>query len=88
MKQHNSQRPSQHSRMPLVVNEGRRILRSSARRAGAVANRFARRGRRIVGETVQQTGRLARNKPWIGLGTALCTGLCFGALASWLYFRD
>jgi ElaB/YqjD/DUF883 family membrane-anchored ribosome-binding protein len=87
MKQHNSERPVQ-SRVPLVVVEGRRMIRSSARRASVVAGQVARKGRRIVGRTVHETERLTKKNPWVGLGAAACTGLCIGAIASWLIFRD
>ena len=87
MKQHNSERPIQ-SRVPLVVVEGRRMIRTSAKRAGEVAGVVARKGRRIVGRTVHQTELLTKKNPWIGLGAATCTGLFFGALAVWLFRRD
>jgi ElaB/YqjD/DUF883 family membrane-anchored ribosome-binding protein len=87
MKQHNSSdRPSQ-SRIPLVVVEGRRMLRTSARRASAVAGRVAKRGRRIVDRTVRQTEQITRRNPWIGLGAAACTGLFVGVLTTWLIRR-
>lgn len=88
MKQHNSERSTEHSRVPLIVVEGRRMIRSSARKAGDVATQVARKSRRIVDRTVQRTERMARRNPWMGLGAAMCTGLCLGAVASWLYFRD
>ena len=87
MKQHNSERPIQSRVSPIVV-EGRRMIRTSARKAGAVAGNVARRGRRIVGSTVHRTEVLTKRHPWAGLGAAACTGLCLGALAGWLYFRD
>ena len=87
MKQHNSDRPIQ-SRVPLVMLEGRRIIRSSARKAGVVAGQVARKGRRIVNRTVHQTELMTKRHPWAGIGTAACTGLFVGALAVWLFRRD
>jgi ElaB/YqjD/DUF883 family membrane-anchored ribosome-binding protein len=72
-------------RIPLVVvEEGRRLLRRTARRAGSVA----RQSRRFLGESVDRTGRYARRNPWIGIGTAACTGACIGALVTFLLYRD
>ena len=87
MKQHNSERPIQ-SRVPLVVVEGRRMIRTSARKAGEVAGQVARKGRRMVNRTVHETELLTKRNPWVGLGAAACTGLCIGAIAGWLIFRD
>lgn len=88
MKQQNSDKSTEHSRVPLIVVEGRRMLRRSAKKAGAVATRVARKSRRVVGQTVERTERLARRNPWKGLGTAMCTGLFVGALVTWLVVRD
>ena len=84
MKQHNSDRPIQ-SRVPQVMLEGRRMIRTSARKAGKVAGEVAREGSRIVGRTVHQTELMAKRHPWVGIGTAACTGLFFGALAGWFF---
>jgi ElaB/YqjD/DUF883 family membrane-anchored ribosome-binding protein len=86
--QQNSERSTEHSRVPLIVVEGRRMLRRSARKAGDVATRVARKSRRMVGQTVQRTERLARRNPWTGLGAAMCAGMGVGALLTWLVIRD
>lgn len=88
MKQQNSERTSEQGRIPLVVVEGRRMIRRSAKRAGVVANRVVRKSRRIVGKKVHQTELLARRNVWASLGSALCTGMAVGFLATWLYYRD
>jgi ElaB/YqjD/DUF883 family membrane-anchored ribosome-binding protein len=89
MKQNSERTPEGAAgRIPLVVVEGRRMLRRSALRAGATAAKVARQGRRIVGRTVERTGRYARLHPWSGLGAAACAGACVGALLAFLYFRD
>lgn len=88
MKQHNSEKSTETSRVPLLVVEGRRMLRRSAKKAGDVARRAARKGRRAVGRTVDRTARMARLNPWKGLGAAMCTGLFIGAVATWLVIRD
>ncbi len=75
-------------RIPLVVVEGSRMLRRSARKAGATATMVARQGQRIMGRTVDRTERYARRHPWTGLGAAACTGACIGALLAFFYFRD
>ena len=87
---HNSERSPEHAagRIPLVVVEGRKLLRRSAKQAGATATRVARQGRRIVGRTVEQTERYTKRKPWMGLGAAACTGACIGALVAFFIFRD
>jgi ElaB/YqjD/DUF883 family membrane-anchored ribosome-binding protein len=87
MKQHNSDRPIQ-SRVPLVVLEGKRMIRTSARKASKVAGQVAREGTRIVGRTVHQTELMAKRHPWVGIGTAACTGLFFGALAAWFFTKE
>jgi ElaB/YqjD/DUF883 family membrane-anchored ribosome-binding protein len=74
--------------VPLIVVEGKRMLKRSARRAGETATRVARRGRRLVGKTVHQTERLARRNPWTGLGIALGAGFLVGGLCSLLFWRD
>jgi ElaB/YqjD/DUF883 family membrane-anchored ribosome-binding protein len=89
MKQHNSDRSSQiQSRIPIVLAEGRRVLRSSTRKAGEVAGQVARKGRRIAVRTVHQTELMTKRNPWVGLGAAACTGLFLGAIATWLFNRD
>jgi ElaB/YqjD/DUF883 family membrane-anchored ribosome-binding protein len=89
MKQHNSDRSSQiQSRLGPVMLEGRRMLRTSARRASVVAGQVARKGRRIVGRTVHQTELITKRSPWVSLGAAACTGLFLGAIATWLFRRD
>jgi len=75
-------------RVPLLVGEGRKLIRRSARKAGETATRVARGSRRIVGQTVERTERYARRNPWMGLGAAACTGAFIGAVASFLFFRD
>jgi len=91
MKMHNSEKSIQ-SRVSDVALEGRRMLRSSAHKAGEVAGEVARRGRRIVGTTVHQTEIMTKRHPWVGLGTAattgICVGACLGALVTWLFRRD
>ena len=86
MKQ-NSERTPNSARVPLIVVEGKRLIRKSAQRAGETASRVAQKGRRLVGNTVYRTERLTRRNPWVGLGAALCTGACVGALCTFLYFR-
>ena len=89
MKQHNSDRSSQiQSRIGTVMLEGRRMIRTSARRASVVAGQVARKGRRIVGRTVHETELATKRHPWVGLGAAACTGLFLGAIATWLFRRD
>ena len=88
---HNSEKSPEPvaGRIPLVVVEqGRKLLRRTARRAGGTARSVARQSRRFVGETVDRTERYARRNPWMGLGTAACTGACIGALLTFLFFRD
>jgi len=75
-------------RIPLVVLEGRKMLRRSARKAGVTATKVARQGRRWAGRTVERTERYARRKPWVGLGAAACTGAFIGALLTFFYVRD
>ena len=62
MKQHNSDRPIQ-SRVPLVVLEGKRMIRTSARKAGKVAGQVAREGSRTVGRTVHETELMTKRHP-------------------------
>lgn len=90
MKQQNSEKSSDHSRgtVPLLMVEGKRVFKKSARKAGAAATRYARKGRRIVGQTVERTKAYARRSPWKSLGSALCTGLFVGALATWFFTKD
>lgn len=88
MKQHNSERSSESSRVPLIVVEGQRMIRKSARKAGDVATQVARKSRRWADRTVQSTERMTRRNPWKGLGAAMCTGLFFGALVTWIVVRD
>ena len=89
MKQNSERTPEPStSRVPLVVVEGRKLLRRSARRAGETATKVARRGRRMAGRAVERTERYARRNIWRGLGAAACTGACIGALLTFLYFRD
>ena len=87
---HDSQKSPENiaGRVPQVVGQGRRLLRSTARRAGATATTVARESRRILGRTVDRTERYARRNPWMGLGAAACTGACIGALLTFFYFRD
>jgi len=87
MKEQNSHRLS-HTRFPGVMAEGRRMIRSSTRKAGEVAGQVAREGRRIVGRTVRQTELITKRSPWVGLGAAACTGAFLGAIATWLFRRD
>ena len=84
---HNSEKfpESLAGRIPLiVVDEGRKLLRRTAKKAGSVA----RQSRRFVGESVHRTERYTRRNPWIGIGTAACTGACVGALVTFLIYRD
>lgn len=88
MKQHSERIPDNaRSTVPLLVMEGRKLLRKSARRAGETATRVARQGRRIVGQTVHQTERLARRNPWAVLGIAVGSGFLLGGLCSFLFYR-
>ena len=75
------------SAVPLIMGEGRRILRMSARRAGRTARRFARGGRRIVGSTVHQAEVITRRNPWAGLGSAVGAGFLLGGLCAFLFYR-
>ena len=88
MKQHPERIPDNlRGAVPMIVDEGRRILQRSARRAGQTATRVARQGRRLVGTTVQRTERLTRRKPWMGLGAAVGTGFLLGGLCTFLFYR-
>ena len=73
--------------VPLIMVEGRKLLRRSARKAGETATRYARKGRRIVGRTLQRTQKYARRKPWTSMGAVVCTSLFFGFLSTVLFFR-
>jgi len=68
--------------------EGRKMLRRSAKQAGATATKVARKGRRIMVQTVDRTERYARLHPWTGLGAAACAGACVGAILAFFYLRD
>jgi len=89
---HNSEKSPEPitGRIPLVVvEEGRKMLRRTARKAGITARTVARQSRRFVGETVDRTGRYTRRNPWVGLGSAACAGACIGAILTFLFFpRD
>ena len=76
------------SRIPLIVVEGRKMIKRSARKAGVTATTVARKGRRMMGRTVERTERYARRNPWTGLGAAACTGACLGALLTFFILRD
>jgi ElaB/YqjD/DUF883 family membrane-anchored ribosome-binding protein len=88
---HNSEKSPEPmaGRIPLVVvEEGRKMLRRTARKAGSTARSVARQSRRFVGETVDRTERYTKRNPWIGMGSAACAGACIGALLTFLFFRD
>ena len=88
MKQHSERMPDNaRGTVPLIVVEGKRMLKRSARRAGETATRVARRGRRLVGQTVHQTEQLARRNPWTGLGIAVGAGFLVGGICSMLFWR-
>jgi len=83
-------------RIPLVVIEqGRKLLRSTARTArtaGSTAKTVAREGRRFVGQSVDRTERYTRRHPWMSISGAACAGACagacIGALMTFLFVRD
>jgi len=86
---HHSERMPDNARgaVPLIVVEGKRLIQRSARRAGETASRVAKKGRRIVGQTVHETERLTRRNPWVGLGVAMGAGFLVGGLCSFLFYR-
>lgn len=73
--------------IPMLVVEGKRMIKRSARRAGETARVVARRGRRVVGATVQRTEKLTRRNPWASIGTAVGTGFLLGGLCTFLFYR-
>jgi ElaB/YqjD/DUF883 family membrane-anchored ribosome-binding protein len=73
--------------VPLIMVEGKRMLRRTARRAGETAGRVSRRTRRLVGETVQRTEKLTRRNPWASIGTAVGAGFLLGGLCTFLFYR-
>lgn len=73
--------------VPLIVVEGKRMIKRSARRAGETATRVVRKGRRLVGTTMQQTERITRRNPWSSLGVAVGAGFLFGGLCTFLFYR-
>ena len=88
---HNSEKTPEHvaGRIPLiVVEEGRKLIGRTARRAGSTAKTVARQSRRFVGQSVDRTERYTRRHPWVGIGGAVCTGACIGALLTFLFLRD
>jgi ElaB/YqjD/DUF883 family membrane-anchored ribosome-binding protein len=89
MKQ-NSERMPENARgtVPLIVVEGKRLIKRSARRAGETATRVARKGRRLIGTTVQRTERMTKRNPWAGLGIAVGTGFLVGGLCTFLFYRS
>lgn len=89
MKQHPERMPENaRGTVPLIVVEGQRFIKKSARKAGETAGRVARRGRRFVGETVHRTERLARRNPWPALGIAIGSGFLLGGLCAFLFARE
>lgn len=88
MKQHPERMPENaRGSVPLIVVEGRKFIKKSARKAGETATRVARRGRRFVGTTVHQTERLTRRNPWPALGIAIGSGFLLGGLCTFLFYR-
>ena len=88
MKQHPERIPDNlRGAVPMIVDEGRRIIRQSAHRAGQTASRVARGGRRLVGKTMQRTERLTRRNPWTSLGAAIGAGFLLGGVCTFLFYR-
>ena len=83
MKQNGRIPDNARSAVPMILGEGRRLIRQSARSAG----RIARSGRRMVGKTVHQAGIIAGRHPWTGLGTAVGAGFLLGGLCTFLFYR-